>query len=45
MSYTKYDSSTGVGTLETISVVVWKVVEMEGSSTVRGSTSPYYFLH
>ena len=43
MSYTKYDSSTGVGTLETISVVVWKVVEMEGSSTVRGSTSPVLF--
>lgn len=43
LSYTKYNSSTGVGTLETISAVIWKIVEMEGSATVRGSNSPVIF--
>jgi len=43
LSYTKYNPSTGVGTLETILITIWKIVEMEGSSTVRGSTSPVLF--
>ena len=43
LSYTKYNPSTGVGTLETISIMIWKIVEMEGSATVRGSTSPVLF--
>ena len=43
LSFTKYDSSTGIGTVETMMITIWKIVEMEGSSTVRGSKSPVLF--
>jgi len=43
LSFTKYDSFTGIGVVETIEIIVWKIVEMEGSATVKGSKSPVIF--
>jgi len=43
LSFTKYDSSTGIGTVETMIINIWKIVEMDGSSTVAGSKSPVLF--